>query len=179
MTNSLRTLVILFLACCVIPAAHAKRAPNLEFKNIAGSSQKISDLRGSITVINFWATWCGPCREELPLLSRLSQAYAGKKVRFIAISADEASDNPKNHAKIDEFLSHNNLVMDVWLGADLDMLERLGLGNVLPATIILDEQGEIIARVMGQAHEEDVKGPIEWLLNGRNGVAPVAVVKRY
>jgi thiol-disulfide isomerase/thioredoxin len=167
------------LAFCLIPIAEAKRAPNLEFKSLTGQTQKVADLRGSVTVINFWATWCGPCVEELPLLSRLSQEYAGRKVRFVAISADESPDNPKTRAKIDQFLSRQKLTMEVWLGADLDMLDRLNLGNVLPATVILDEQGEVIARVMGEAHEEDVKVPVDWLLNGRSGASPAAVTKRY
>jgi thiol-disulfide isomerase/thioredoxin len=174
----IRTLTVL-LVSCLIPMAEAKRAPNLEFKSLTGQTQKVADLRGSVTVINFWATWCGPCMEELPLLSRLSQDYAGRKVRFVAISADEAPDNPKTRAKIDQFLSHQKLTMEVWLGADLDMLDRLNLGNILPATVILDEQGEVIARVMGEAHEDDVKAPLDWLLNGRTGAAPPAVTKRY
>jgi thiol-disulfide isomerase/thioredoxin len=169
----------LMLICCLIPAAEAKRVPNLEFKNLSGQTQKLSDLRGSITVVNFWATWCGPCLEELPLLSKLTHEYSEKKVRFIAISADADPENRKNRTKIDEFLSHQNLAMEVWLGGDLDMLDRLNLGNLLPATVILDEQGEVIARIMGEAHEEDVREPLEWLLNGRNGAAPAAVTKRY
>jgi hypothetical protein len=59
------------------------------------------------------------------------------------------------------------------------MLESAGLGNELPATMILDEQGEIVARILGQAHEEDVRVPVEWLLNGRSGQAPLPVTKRY
>ena len=59
------------------------------------------------------------------------------------------------------------------------MLEDAGLGNVLPTTMILDEQGEIVARVQGQAREEDVRKPLEWLLGGRTGPAPQAVTKRY
>jgi thiol-disulfide isomerase/thioredoxin len=172
-------LSIALVICCVAPFAQAKRAPNLEFTNLSGQTQKISDLRGSIAVINFWATWCAPCREELPLLSKLSQEYAGKKVRFITISADEDPGNHKNRAKIDLFLSHEKPATEIWLGADLDMLDRLNLGNVLPATVIVDEQGEIIARILGEAHEEDVKAPVEWLLNDRSGTAPVAIVKRY
>ena len=78
-----------FAFCCLIPAAHARRAPNLELKDLAGHAHKLSELRGSIVVVNFWATWCAPCREELPLLSQLSHQYAGKNLRFIAISADE------------------------------------------------------------------------------------------
>jgi len=178
MRTSLRaaTLILILLA---VPVAQGKRLPNLEFKSLAGQTEKLADLRGSITVVNFWATWCAPCRAELPLLSKLSKQYADRKVRFVAISADEEPENKKNRAKIDLFLSRQNLGIDVWLGADLDMLDRLQLGNVLPATLILDEQGEVVTRVIGEAHEEDVKGPLDWLLNGRTGPAPAAVTKRY
>lgn len=174
MRISLRILTAL-AACCLIPAAQAKRAPNLELKDLAGNAHKVADLRGSIVVLNFWATWCGPCREELPLLSRLSGEYAGRKVRFIAVSADDA----KDRAKVDQFLQREKLGMEVWLGADLDMLERAWLGNELPATMILDEQGEIVARILGQAREEDVKGPLEWLVNGKAGPQPPTLVNRY
>jgi len=168
-------ILIALLVFCFTPPAQAKRAPNLELKDLGGTTHTVADLRGSIVVLNFWATWCGPCREELPMLSTLSRGYAGKNVRFIAVSANEA----KDRAKIDEYLSHNPLVMDVWLGADLDMLERAGLGNVLPATLILDEQGEVIARVMGQAHPEDIKMPLDWILGGKTGAPPAPTTKRY
>jgi len=172
-------LLTALVLCCFAPLAQAKRAPNLEFTDLVGQTQKISDLRGSIAVINFWATWCAPCREELPLLSKLSQEYAGEKVRFITISADIDPGNHKNRAKIDLFLSHEKPATEVWLGADLDMLDRLNLGNVLPATVILDDQGEIVARILGEAHQEDVKAPVEWLLNGKSGAAPTPVIKHY
>jgi thiol-disulfide isomerase/thioredoxin len=163
------------LLFCLVPMAHAKRAPNLEFKDLKGNRQKVADLRGSIVVLNFWATWCGPCQDELPMLSALTRAYAGKKIRFIAASANEE----KERSKVDAFLAHHDLAMEVWLGADLDMLDRAQLGNVLPATLILDDQGEVVARIMGQAREQDVKGPIEWLLGGKSGPPPQVVTKRY
>jgi thiol-disulfide isomerase/thioredoxin len=173
MKISVRLLAAL-LVCCLIPQAQAKRAPNLALKDLKGKSRTLSELRGSIVVLNFWATWCGPCREELPMLSRVSREYAGKKVRFIAASADEA----KDRAKLDEFMSRGDLGLEVWVGADLDMLERAGLGDELPATLILDEQGEVVSRVLGQAREQDVKAPLEWLLGNKTGPAPQAVVKR-
>lgn len=159
----------------LLQPALAKRAPNLELKDLTGKTEKIADLRGSIAVVNFWATWCGPCREELPMLSKLEAEYGPHKVRFIAISADEA----KDRKKVEEFLRKDPLGMDVWLGADLDMLERAGLGNELPATMILDEQGDVVARILGQAREEDLRRPLDWLLGGKNGPAPTPVVKHY
>jgi thiol-disulfide isomerase/thioredoxin len=174
MATSLRILAIISVLC-LIPMAQAKRAPNLELKDLAGHSHKLRELQGSIVVLNFWATWCSPCREELPLLSGLSIKYAGKKVRFVAVSMDDSRDR----AKIDQFLSRQNFEMEVWVGANLDTLERAGLGNEVPATLILDEQGEIVARILGQAREEDVKGPVEWLLGGKAGPPPSALVNRY
>lgn len=177
--KSFLRIAIALIAVSLVPFAQAKRVPNLEFKNLQGAAEKIAGLHGSITVINFWATFCGPCREEMPMLSKLTQEYAVKKVRFIAISADESPESKKNRAKIDQFLDTQKPAMEIWLGADLDTLDRLRLGNVLPATIILDENGEVISRIMGEAHEEDVRGPLDWLLDGRNGPAPAASVKRY
>ncbi len=168
-------ILITSLVLSLSPTAQAKRVPNLEFKDRAGTTHKLSDLRGSMVVLNFWATWCGPCRQELPLLSMLSQQYSGRNVRFIAASANE----DKDRAKVDEFLKNNPLAFDVWLGADLDMLDRVSLGNVLPATLILDDQGEIVARIMGQAHEEDLTAALNWLLNGKSGPPPPSSVKRY
>ena len=160
---------------CVMPKVQAKHAPNLEFKSLSGKTTKLSDLHGSIVVINFWATWCVPCREELPLLNNLEKEYAGKKVRFVAASADEA----RNRAALDRFVSQHQIEMEVWAGANLDMLERAGLGNELPATLVVDEQGQVIARVLGEAREEDIRRPLDWLLGGRTGPAPEAVVKHY
>lgn len=178
MKSVFRAVVLICLAG-LAPQLFAKRAPNLAFRSLAGADVKLADLRGSIAVVNFWATWCGPCREEMPMLSTLTQAYAGKRVRFVAISADEDPGNRKNRTKIDHFLESQKPAMEIWLGANLDNLDRLQLGNVLPATVILDENGEVVARIMGQAREEDVKAPIDWLLNGRNGPSPPASVKRY
>ena len=165
--------VVLLIALSLF--AQAKRPPSFEFKDLSGKNQKVSDLRGSIVVVNFWATWCGPCREELPLLAKLSKEYSAKKIRFVAVSADNARDR----AKVDKFLAATPIDMDVWLGADLTTLDRANLGNELPATLIVDEQGEVVARILGQAREEDLRRPLDWLVNGKSGAPPEPVVKHY
>lgn len=163
------------MLCSLMTAAYAKRIPNLEAKSLTGTTEKIESLRGSIAVINFWATWCGPCKEEMPRFAKLKDEYAAKGVRFVAISVDE----PKDRKKIEPFLKLQNIDMEVWVGGNLDMLSRAGLGNVLPATIIVDQQGEIIGRIMGEAKDEDIKSRLDWLLNGRQGPAPDPSLKRY
>lgn len=158
-------------------APEAKALPNLSFKDLAGNKKSFADLRGSIVVVNFWATWCGPCREELPLLTGLNAQYSAKKVKFIEISEDENGESETGRAKIDEFMKAHGPGLEVWTGADLDTLGRLGLGNELPATIILDENGEVICRLLGEARETDLRAALDWLLNGRTGPVPAAIVK--
>lgn len=163
------------LLCCVVVYAHARRPPDLELKDLQGHAKRLSSLRGQIVVLSFWATWCGPCHEELPRLSQLRAAYAGRNVRFIAASIDE----PKDRGKIGPFLSRDGLDLEVWTGADVEAMDRFGLGDIVPGTVILDEQGEIAGRIMGEARDEDIRLRVDWLLSGRVGAAPGALTKRY
>ena len=126
-------------------------------------------------VVNFWATWCGPCQEELPRLSQIAASYAGKPVSFVFISIDA----PKDRAKIPSALARLHLSFDSWVNADTDTLGSFGLGDIVPGTIVLDENGEAVARVMGEAREDDVRKPVDWLRGGKNGEAPIALAKRY
>jgi len=171
----LRYIVAVFFACLLGPVAHARRIPNLELKDLSGHSQKTASLRGSIVVVSFWATWCAPCREELPRLSKLAQDYSSNGVRFVAISIDES----KDRAKIAPYVTAQKLAMEIWVGGDTNMLARVGLGDIVPGTIILDQQGEIIGRIMGEAREEDIKSRVDWLLHGREGTPPEPLTKRY
>jgi thiol-disulfide isomerase/thioredoxin len=174
MSSPIKRLLILALAGFALTAV-AKPIPDLKFQDLAGHTQKLSSLRGSITVISFWATWCAPCQEELPRLSALKQQYAEKGVRFLAISADES----KDRAKIQPFFQKQNITLDVWVGADIDTLDRLSLGNELPATLILDKDGTPIGRILGEARDADVTGYLDWLLSDRTSPAPPPQIKRY
>jgi len=167
--------IALLAAFALTTPAHAKPIPNLKFHDLAGQAQRLDSLRGSITVISFWATWCTPCRAELPRLSSLSQQYASKGVRFLAISVDD----PKDFPRIQPFFHQQNIALDVWTGADIDTLDRLGLGDVVPATLILDKDGEIIGRISGEARDADVTGYLDWLLHDRQGPAPAPFLTRH
>jgi hypothetical protein len=81
----------------------------------------------------------------LPRLSKLSQSYVAKNVQFVAPSIDA----PKDNEKLEPLLRRLNVTLDVWTGADLDTLEKFGLGNVVPETMVIDEKGQMVARVMG------------------------------
>ncbi|QMV19228.1 redoxin domain-containing protein [Granulicella sp. 5B5] len=169
-----KRLLLLALAAFTLTAS-AKPIPDLKFQDLASHTQKLSDLRGSITVISFWATWCGPCKEELPRLSALSQHYTDKGIRFIAISADDS----KDRAKIEQYIKGQGITLEVWTGADLGTLDHLHLGNVLPATLILDKDGTPIGRIMGEAQDADITTYLNWLLSDRSTPPPTPTLKRY
>jgi len=163
----------LWLAAPLALAAH--KAPDPAFKSLDGQTHKLSSLRGQVVVVNFWATWCGPCQEELPRLDKIAASYAGKPVAFVLISIDE----PKNRAKIPSTLERLRVERESWIGADTDTMARFGLNEIVPGTVILDAEGDVVTRVMGEAREEDVRGAVDWILGGKNGAAPPALTKRY
>lgn len=167
--------ITLLAAFVLPPVAPAKHLPDPTFKTLDGQPRKLSSLHGQIVVVNFWATWCGPCQEELPRLALIAASYAGKPVSFVFISIDAT----KDRAKIPGALARLHVSFDSWVNADTDTLDRFGLGEIVPGTIVLDENGEPVARVMGEAKEEDVRNAVNWLLDGRKGDPPAAISKRY
>lgn len=173
--SRLRILCPLVLCLAAPLTLAARKAPDPAFKGLDGQTHKLSSLRGQVVVVNFWATWCGPCQEELPRLDRLAADYAGKPVVFVLISIDE----PKNRGKIPGVLERLHVARESWVGADTDTMAGFGLGDIVPGTVILDSDGEVIARIMGEARETDVRGAIDWLLANKIGPAPPAMTKRY
>lgn len=172
--NTKHLIVLLVIALLPIHLM-AKQVPDPAFKTLDGQTRKLSALHGQIVVVNFWATWCGPCQEELPRLSQIAASYAGKPVSFVFISIDA----PKDRVKIPGALAKLHVSMDSWVNADTDTLGRFGLGDIVPGTIVIDEKGEPVARVMGEAQEDDVRKSVDWLLNGRTGEPPAALTNRY
>lgn len=168
--------LFLLLLCAATPLAlAANKAPDPSFHGLDGQKHKLSSLRGQVVVVNFWATWCGPCQEELPRLDKLAGDYAGKPVQFVLISIDA----PKDRAKIPAVLARLNVSRESWVGADTDTMADFGLGDIVPGTVILDQDGNVVARIMGEARETDVRGAVDWILGGRNGPPPRPLTKRY
>lgn len=167
----------LFLSAA-LPAL-AGKAPNLSLKDLEGQRVKLSDLRGHIVIVNFWATWCGPCREELPRLRKLAADLQSKGVELVAVSIDE----PKDESKIRPLLAQMQVApggnFSVWTGSSEYALESFGLGGVVPGTVVIGPDGNIATRIQGEARNADIQTAVDWLLNGKQGTPPPAVVKRY
>lgn len=155
------------LAC----APGASRAETPVFKDLQGASHTLAELRGHPAVVNFWATWCGPCKEEMPRLQKLADGYAARGVRFVAVSLDA----PETQGKIAAVTRQRGFEVSVWTGATERTLADLQLGELVPATLVLDEGGKVVGRIEGEARDKDVRSRLDWLLDGRRGKAPKVV----
>ena len=144
------------------------RPVNLPFKDGSGNKVKVTDLRGKIVVLNFWATWCVPCRAEMPMLVAAEKDYAPRGVTFIAASLDDRETRPK----IPDFVNEFKIPFPVWTGASTMDLDDLKLGKALPATAFLDRNGRIAARVLGQITKEELTERLDWLTRDRQGPSP-------
>jgi thiol-disulfide isomerase/thioredoxin len=146
---------------------------DLALKDANGRKVRLRDLRGKPVVLNFWATWCGPCNAEMPMLVDMEKQYAPRGIQFIAASLDDA----KTKARIAEFLAAHQITFPVWYGATADDLDQLKLGGAVPATVFLDAEGHTVARILGQARPEEVKERLDWLTGDPSAPSPQPLVK--
>ena len=129
-------------------AADALYATNLP--DLQNKPQKLDQWRGKVLVVNFWATWCEPCRKEIPLFVQMQEKHGAKGLQFVGISIDQAD-------KTSEFAANFKINYPNLIGTfDTVEVSRLA-GNkrrVLPYTIILDRKGQISATEMGGITQE-------------------------
>jgi thiol-disulfide isomerase/thioredoxin len=119
------------------------------FPDLAGQAQGLEQWRGKVLVVNFWATWCAPCREEIPAFVKLQEKYGAKGLQFVGIAIDQAS-------KVQPFASEFGMNFPVLIGsADaIELTRRLGnKAGVLPFTVILTRDGRVAATEIGAAKE--------------------------
>jgi len=110
--------------------------------NLSGKSIKLTDLRGSVVILNFWATWCVPCLEEMPALDRLARTMAGRKFRVLAVDLQETPD------KVQEFAKSHRFGFDLVLDPAGEISSHYGVTRI-PVTYVLDQRGNIAWRAIG------------------------------
>jgi cytochrome c-type biogenesis protein len=121
--------------------------------NQDSKEKKLSDYKGKVILLNFWATWCPPCRKELPDLSEIAKEFKGKNFELIGISVDE------NPVALVNFLKSNSLSYTVLheKGGLLDKYMDVAGGNqnVIPQTFIIDKNGKVVENIIGSRNKED------------------------
>ena len=143
----------------------ATRADAAEFgplvlRDLDGQRTSLATLRGHVVVLNFWATWCKPCIEEMPVLAELSDRYRERGLVVVAASVDDVA----NQGDIARIASRLPNTVKVWVGATLEDMERLDLGMSVPVTVVLDRDGDVVERQRGTITRGAIDGMIERLL---------------
>jgi thiol-disulfide isomerase/thioredoxin len=125
--------------------------------DLRGTSRKLSEWDGKLILLNFWASWCGPCREEMPLLDRSQQRYASKGLQVIGIAAD--TDAATQAFLKESPVAYQILVDDPQDGGDLS-LDYGNTRSVLPYTVLIGREGRVVAQHFGEFSETGLE---RWL----------------
>jgi thiol-disulfide isomerase/thioredoxin len=141
-------------------AREGKQIPQFDLANVAGGSIKNSDLKGKVTVIDFWATWCEPCQVEIPKYNELRQKYAGKDVEIVGVTIESGS-LADIKPKVEEF----QMAYPVVVGDD-KVVE--GFGGIIgyPTTFLVSKDGTIYKKFLGSppGKQEQLEKDIDALL---------------
>lgn len=140
----------------------AAAPPDVAFTDPSGKQIKVKDLKGQVVVLNLWATWCAPCKVEMPTLAKLQAAYQTQPLKVVALSADA----PDKAGEAKAFIA-KNAPLQPYLAGGSNLLFKFQ-PNVagLPATIIYDKKGVERARVSGDAdwNSREARAIVERLL---------------
>ena len=143
----------------LFPTAEPKPVPELRFVDGAGQPRTLADVRGKTVLLNLWATWCVPCRKEMPALDRLQARLGGPNFEVVALSIDK-----KGLPVIQAFYAELGLkALAIYVDATGDAAKQVGALGI-PTTVLVDAQGNEVGRAMG---------PREW-----DSPAAVAEIER-
>lgn len=143
-----------------IEPANLDNNATLSLKDLSGTQQDIKSFHGRFVVLNFWATWCVPCKKEMPDLVKIQNDYAPLGLQVIGASADDEADK----AKVLQFIKQAKINFPVWLGTKTTDTTRFGVGTALPSTVIIDREGKIIWRKLGIIKLAELRAELDKLL---------------
>jgi len=142
-------------------------APDFELRDLADKKVKLTDFRGKVILLNFWATWCLPCRREVPLLVELQNKYGPEGLQIVGVDMDEDVGD-----RLLSFVREQKINYPV-LMADIPTAEAYGTMTFIPQTFFIDGSGKVASRVLGTVEGAEIETVI------KNGLRaePKTVVK--
>lgn len=139
-------------------------APHLEIKDINGRTLRLSDHRGKVILVNFWATWCPPCRAEMPDLVELQRKYGKQGLQIIGITYP-----PENKARVRRFARRLKVNYPIALGTR-ELKARFSSEETLPLTVVINRDGRVTDIISGillrQEFDEKIKPLLQKNLEG-------------
>jgi len=154
--------IALLLSISTTYAASEKlsgKAPNFTLKSRSGKNIKLSELRGDVVMINFWASWCGPCRQEMPLLEKIAKKYKRLGFTLLGVNVEENTNAAKNYLK-------DVRVTFPILFDNTNKTSKLYNVSAMPTTILIDRNGNkrYLHKGYKPGYENDYKREIKKLL---------------
>ena len=135
-------------------------APGFNLRNLKGNYQSLDSFSGQVVVLNFWATWCVPCRVEMPSFEKLYRRYRSEGVAVLAVTLDKNSKQ-----KVESFVDEHRISFPILLDEEGEV-ERLYPSMTIPFTYVIDREGRVVARVDGAKNwgSKETFEAIEYLL---------------
>ncbi|MDD5286379.1 MAG: TlpA disulfide reductase family protein [Desulfuromonadaceae bacterium] len=125
-------------------AKENSQAPDISVISVTdGSTLKLSDLKGKVVLLNFWATWCPPCRQEIPSMMKLEKAMIGRPFQMVAVSVDEGG-----KPVIESLFKETGYKLPAYLDLEGKAVKSYGITGV-PESFILDKNGVIVKKIIG------------------------------
>ena len=135
-------------------------APDFTVYDLEGNAHKLSDFVGTPVVLNFWASWCGPCKMEMPDFEEKYQAY-GDRVQFLMVNLTDGSQETVDSASA--FVQGQGYTFPVYFDTDLDAAYKYGI-NAVPVTYFIDREGNLVTYRQGMLSGDILQQGIEMLL---------------
>ena len=153
-----RLALALLLVLAAAPAIAQEEEPI--FVDLGGRTVKVSDHRGEVVLLNFWATYCGPCRTEMPALQKLHAELGPKGLRVIGAAANGRDEGEAVKRALEGF----GVTFEPWLWVSAKDMRHYGVGPGLPATVLIARDGTVRRRVQGIVDAEILRPIVEQLL---------------
>ena len=144
----------------LIETAQREPAPNFELPDIDNGTASLSDYAGQVLLLNFWATWCLPCRAEMPWFVDFQTNFGDDGFRVLGVSLDEPG-----WSAVRPFLERQPVNYQIALADTTEHLTQFGLINILPTTWLIDRNGRIAAKHVGLVDRGELESEIDRLLN--------------
>jgi peroxiredoxin len=135
------------------PAYAGEAASDFTLRDVNGTEMTLSSLKGKVVILSFWATWCGPCKEEMPHLQAMYSELKDKGLVVLSIATDDA----RSASKVKPFVMSKGFTFPVLLDKESTVVGTYNPSKTLPYTVVIDKNGEVVRRTSGYNPGDEVE----------------------